>query len=101
MIRIGSDGGKSGYVFYCILRITIAPIMARKQTTEATEMPEEITHTFEQAYKELEAIVMQLEQGDLPLEQSIALHTRGQKLATFCNKTLEEAELKVRQIDTE
>jgi exodeoxyribonuclease VII small subunit len=71
--------------------------MAKKQTTEPTE---ELALTFEQAYKELEAIVAQLEQGELPLEQSLALHARGQKLAAFCNKTLEEAELKVRQIDT-
>ena len=74
------------------------PTMAKKQTNESTE---EIVLTFEQAYKELENIVAQLEQGELPLEQSLTLHARGQKLAAFCNKTLEEAELKVKQIDSE
>jgi exodeoxyribonuclease VII small subunit len=69
--------------------------MPKKQTNEPAE---DLNLTFEQAYKELETIVAQLEQGDLPLEQSLALHARGQKLAAFCAKTLEEAELKVREI---
>jgi exodeoxyribonuclease VII small subunit len=74
--------------------------MARKSaaTEPETALTEELNLTFEQAYKELEAIVAQLEQGELPLEQSLALHARGQKLAAFCNKTLEEAELKVKVI---
>ena len=71
--------------------------MAKKLA--AVESTEEISLTFEQAYTELEALVAQLEQGELPLEQSLALHARGQKLAAFCTKTLEEAELKVRQIE--
>ncbi len=69
--------------------------MAKKQNAEPAE---ELNVSFEQAYKELESIVAQLEQGELPLEQSLALHARGQKLAAVCNKTLEEAELKVKVI---
>jgi exodeoxyribonuclease VII small subunit len=39
-----------------------------------------------------------MEQGDLPLDQSLELHARGQKLAEFCAKLLDNAELKVREI---
>ncbi len=56
--------------------------------------------TFEQAYDELQQIVMQLERGDLPLEQSMTLHARGQTLVSFCNTLLDAADLRVRQIDT-
>lgn len=55
--------------------------------------------TFEQAYDELQTIVLQLERGDLPLEQSMTLHARGQLLVTFCNSLLDAATLRVRQVD--
>jgi exodeoxyribonuclease VII small subunit len=43
----------------------------------------------------LEEIVQKLEQGDLPLEQSLKLFEEGVKLSRICNKKLEEAERKV------
>ncbi len=55
--------------------------------------------TFEEAYRELEEIVAQLERGDLPLEKALDLHERGQKLATYCAAQLEQAELRVRRLD--
>ncbi|MGD9100957.1 MAG: exodeoxyribonuclease VII small subunit [Anaerolineae bacterium] len=54
--------------------------------------------SFEQAFAELEATVTQLERGDLPLEDSIALFERGQALAAHCGLKLDTAELKVRQL---
>jgi exodeoxyribonuclease VII small subunit len=54
--------------------------------------------SFEEAFAELEATVVQLERGDLPLEESIALFERGQALAAHCNIQLDTAELKVRQL---
>lgn len=54
--------------------------------------------SFEEAFAELEATVAQLERGDLPLEESIALFERGQALATHCGRQLDSAELKVRQL---
>ncbi len=50
---------------------------------------------FEQALARLEAIVKELESGDLPLEQSLKLFEEGTKLARICNKRLEEAERRV------
>ena len=51
--------------------------------------------TFEDAMKRLEEIVQQLETGDLPLEESLRVFEEGTKLATFCSRTLEQAEKKV------
>jgi exodeoxyribonuclease VII small subunit len=50
---------------------------------------------FEAAMARLEEIVQGLEQGDLPLEQSLKLFEEGVKLSRICNKRLEEAERKV------
>lgn len=69
-----------------------------KQTQAAANAEETTTLSFEQAYAELEKIVGQLEQGDLPLEQSLALHARGQTLAAHCSLKLEQAELRVRSL---
>jgi exodeoxyribonuclease VII small subunit len=55
--------------------------------------------TFEQAFAELEESVRTLERGDLPLEESLALYERGQGLAAYCAKLLDEAELKIAQIE--
>jgi exodeoxyribonuclease VII small subunit len=55
--------------------------------------------TFEQAFAELEESVRILERGDLPLEESLALYERGQELAGYCAKLLDEAELKIAQIE--
>lgn len=72
--------------------------MSRKQTQPSSTAPEQAGDqplTFEQAYRELEQIVEQLERGDLPLEQSLALHVRGQQLAALCAAQLDQAELKI------
>lgn len=53
---------------------------------------------YEDAFQELDAIVMQLEGGDLPLEETLKLFERGQKLASRCNELLEKAELKLRKL---
>ena len=50
---------------------------------------------FEAAIAELESIVKQLEEGDLPLEQSLALYERGVQLSRFCHARLEDAERRI------
>ena len=55
--------------------------------------------SYEAAYQELEALVTRLESGALPLEESVALYERGQRLAAHCQALLEEAELKMRRVD--
>ena len=53
---------------------------------------------FEDAMKELESVVGQLERGDVALDQSIALYERGAALKARCEAKLKEAEEKVARI---
>ena len=50
---------------------------------------------FETAMRDLEALVERLEQGDLPLEDSLAAFERGVMLTRTCQTALQEAEHKV------
>lgn len=54
--------------------------------------------SFEQAMKELEQVVGQLERGDVALEDSIKLYERGAELKKRCETKLKEAEEKVAAI---
>jgi exodeoxyribonuclease VII small subunit len=54
--------------------------------------------SFEGALKELEAIVSRLEQGEVDLEDSIALYERGQALKIHCEKKLKSAETRLEKI---
>ncbi|ARU02634.1 exodeoxyribonuclease VII small subunit [Yoonia vestfoldensis] len=54
--------------------------------------------SFEDAIKELETVVGQLERGDVALDQSIALYERGAALKARCEAKLKEAEEKVARI---
>lgn len=51
--------------------------------------------TFEQALKRLEEIVQQMEQGSVPLADSLKLFEEGTALAAKCSRELDQAELKV------
>ncbi len=53
---------------------------------------------FEAAMKELEDIVQRLEQGELRLDESLALFERGVALTRHCRSSLDQAELKVRNL---
>ncbi len=50
---------------------------------------------FEQAMARLEAIVTELEKGDLPLDESLKIFEEGIRLSKNCLKVLEEAERKI------
>jgi exodeoxyribonuclease VII small subunit len=51
--------------------------------------------SFEVALRELEETVGRLEGGDLTLEEALALFERGQRLAHYCSRQLEQAALRV------
>lgn len=53
------------------------------------------TVKFEQAMARLEAIVGELEKGDLPLDESLKIFEEGIRLSKSCLRVLEEAEKKV------
>lgn len=66
--------------------------MAKRPVRPPAEM------TYEQAFQELEAAVRQLESGERPLEEALALFERGQLLAARCSELLEAAELKLKTL---
>ena len=60
--------------------------------TEIPQLP------FERAMAELETIVGQLEQGQVPLEESIKLYERGEALKKHCESLLKSAESRIEKI---
>ncbi len=50
---------------------------------------------FESAIGELETIVKQLEDGDLPLDKSLAIFERGVELSRYCHDRLGEAQRRI------
>ncbi|WP_349407734.1 exodeoxyribonuclease VII small subunit [Pseudalkalibacillus sp. SCS-8] len=55
-------------------------------------MEEDKKQTFEEAMEELEQIVEKLEEGDVPLEESIRLFQEGMKLSKLCHDKLQHVE---------
>jgi exodeoxyribonuclease VII small subunit len=56
--------------------------------------------SFERAIEELEMIVKRLEDGKVPLEESVAIYERGEALKRRCEELLRQAEARVEKITT-
>ncbi|MGD0812163.1 MAG: exodeoxyribonuclease VII small subunit [Verrucomicrobiota bacterium] len=54
---------------------------------------------FEEALKRLETIVESMEAQDLPLETLLARYAEGTHLSQICQAKLNEAELKIQQLE--
>ncbi len=54
-----------------------------------------MSKTFEESLDQLEAIVRKLEDGDLPLEESLELFEKGVKLSRECKERLVRAERRI------
>lgn len=54
--------------------------------------------SFEEALKELEGIIQQLESGNVALEQSITLYERGAALRKHCEASLSSARERIEKI---
>jgi exodeoxyribonuclease VII small subunit len=67
------------------------PTMAEKNS-DVTQL------TFERAIEELETIVRRLEEGKVPLEESVAIYERGELLKRRCEDLLRQAEARVEKI---
>lgn len=52
-------------------------------------------NTFEQSLKDLEKIVLELEKGEMSLDDSISSFEKGIALSRECSKKLDEAEKKI------
>lgn len=57
--------------------------------------------TFEKALEELESLVARMEEGKLPLEESLAAYQRGAELLRFCESRLAEAQARVAVLEGE
>jgi exodeoxyribonuclease VII small subunit len=67
-------------------------IMADSNHSDVTRLP------FERAIEELESIVKRLEEGKVPLEESVAIYERGEALKRRCEEVLRLAEARVEKI---
>jgi exodeoxyribonuclease VII small subunit len=63
--------------------------------TETMSTPPQSIKDFESAIAELEKIVKQLEDGDLPLDTSLALFERGVELSRYCHDQLGAAQRRI------
>jgi exodeoxyribonuclease VII small subunit len=59
----------------------------------------EIPPSFEAALSELEALVGQMESGELPLQQSLAAYKRGAELLAYCQAALKDAQQQVQVLE--
>ena len=57
----------------------------------------EMTH--EKALEELEALVARMEDGKLPLEESLAAYQRGAELIKYCETRLADAQARIAILD--
>jgi len=66
--------------------------MADNTNADVKKMP------FERAIEELESIVKRLEEGKVPLEESVAIYERGETLKRRCEELLAQAEARVSKL---
>jgi exodeoxyribonuclease VII small subunit len=62
------------------------------------QQPTQTVASFETSLDELEKVVKELESGDLSLDRSLELFSRGMQLSESCRKQLEEAETRVEML---
>jgi exodeoxyribonuclease VII small subunit len=57
--------------------------------------------SFEEAFGRLNEIVRKLEEGDVPLEESMKLYEEGMRLGNLCRTILKEAEQRMKRLTQE
>jgi len=62
------------------------------------QQPTQTVASFETSLDELEKVVKELESGDLSLDRSLELFSRGMQLSESCRKQLEDAETRVEML---
>ncbi len=60
--------------------------------------PETIELAFEEALKNLETVIGELESGNVPLEKLVEKYEEGTSLLKVCHKRLNQAELKIEKL---
>ena len=69
--------------------------MSAKQNNNISKL------SFEQAIKELTGIVGKIEQGEIPLQDSLQQYEKGMALIKHCRGVLEKAEKRIEKISKE
>ena len=67
----------------------------RKQKDEVSKL------TFEQAIHQLKEIVTKIEQGEIPLQDSLEQYEKGMALIKHCRDILQKAEKRIEKISKE
>ena len=75
-----------------------APISEKSDGAAGVIDPAIAALDYEQAVRELEALVESIEQGDIGLEASLASYRRGEQLLRHCKALLDTAETTVREM---
>lgn len=75
--------------------------MAKEASRKSASAPEGESLSYEQAMERLEALVRRMEQGEVPLEESLKAFEEGQKLVTRCRGILDDAERRIQQMGLE
>lgn len=78
------------------------PTAKKSETAEKTVAKKTKTTptlSFEDAMKRLEEIANKLENGQVPLDESLSLYEEGIALVRFCNDKLDKAEQKIRVLN--
>lgn len=71
-----------------------------KTTKSSSAAPTATAPTFESALAELEKIVETMEEGQMPLEQSLAAYKRGAELLKLCQTRLQDAQQQVKILES-
>lgn len=74
--------------------------MSKAPKSQSQESPPQSPpHSLEAALAELEKIVSGMEDGELPLERSLAAYKRGAELLKYCQAALQDAQQQVKVLE--
>ena len=69
------------------------------KASPTTTTPKAVPESYESALKELEALVSDMEAGQLPLAQLLTGYQRGAELLTYCRAQLDAVEQQIKVLD--
>lgn len=85
-------------MFYTIIPY-FTELINHERATRINLMDNTERPSFEEALKKLEQIVSKLEDDAITLEDSVNLYEEGVKLSKFCSEILNDAELRIEQVN--
>ena len=75
--------------------------MAKEASRKPPPESAESEVSYEQALERLEGLVRRMEQGEVPLEESLKAFEEGQRLVARCRAILDDAERRIQQMGLE